>query len=85
MPKLNKTQTALLARKSRHGTICTSRGAGSGGGGGLITFGIRESNAAHGLLRMGMIEFVKHDKEIHYVNGYGMHCTDTTWRVLEKE
>jgi hypothetical protein len=82
--RLTKTQSAILSREYK-GFVCTSRGSGRGALGGRVVFGRRESAAAIALRDMGLLEFVKHDSEIVYANGNGIHITDTKWRVISKE
>jgi hypothetical protein len=85
--KLNKTQSALIEAANRRGGVSSfETHSGRGPFGGRISAGLRDRAALHSLVALGLVEIVKTDTNCpQYQNGYAMHYTVFTYRILKVE
>ncbi len=83
---MTKTMQALISRAKenpyRPNIGVVQRTCGSGAQGGRINHGMRESNALHQLIQLGMVEVVKQHKSAIASAGHTLWVYDTTYRVL---
>jgi hypothetical protein len=72
--KLSQTQQRLIsAARLRGGTTTVEGFLGRGSGGGRISGGWREFNAAQGLVRLGLAERIAYDRSMQMMgNGYNV-------------
>ena len=88
MRNLNKTETELMRRAdlpNRNGIVSVESGLhrGQGGTAKLQPFGTRERNAAHSLVKKGLLELVNtYRSNDHTAPGYmAPHCMITLRKV----
>jgi hypothetical protein len=83
---MTKTMQSLISRAqqntSRPNIGLVQRTCGSGAQGGRINHGMRESQALHQLLKLGMVEIVGQHKSAIASAGHTLWIYDTTYQVL---
>jgi len=82
MTKLGKTATKILAHmESRYGRYGATWATGHGAEGGRLNEGSREYMACLELIKKGYAVECGRHRDVHYQNGWGMHCAEITIKL----
>lgn len=81
---VNAKRLLKEAFTSNFGVCCTTLVGGHGHGGGRVSGGHRESDAACKLRDLGLLEFVKHDESLDTSNGWTTRHTSATWKITDR-
>lgn len=82
---ITKTMQALLdrAKNDFRGVSVVQSVCGSGSHGGRVNRGMREVDALHKLMKLGMVEVIDRHKSIEVNRGNSIWIYDTVYRVVD--
>jgi hypothetical protein len=78
---LTERQCALLFTAARHGRVATETFSGRGAGGGRVSGGGRERQAASTLRRLGLLSVIATRHEMTAERGNTVHIYTTHWSL----